>query len=144
MANNAIVTGIFSVPQSIRKRVFTSTFLGSALSLAQSFFCTRGNFDVYLLDSSTPANNCNFSVTGGFSNNVNSTNSNFFFVIGTNVGCTITNATPSQLIVTTNNSSQIYTLTFSPYPSIQPTIVQTGGPAPSTTLLVQVVSYVLN
>lgn len=142
----SIVNGNFSTPYNIVKRVFTTTFTGTSPSPVEAgakvFQSTRGNFTVQVTDVGAPADSFSIDISGGFAYIEGYTDINFYLKNLSNVGCTVTNPSVNTLVVTTNSSSKIYNIIFSPYPSLQPTIQKTGGPALTGNLIVQVLSWV--
>lgn len=73
---------------------------------------------------------CTFQVEGGFGEFRDAPTQNFYFVGGSETNCTIDNSTLNTIVVATpatDNGGREYTLVFTPFQTIAPTIEKTAG-----------------
>ena len=113
-------------------------------STPQPFSKSRGLFTVRITNDA--GSTLRFMVKGGWGNLPSSTACpGFWYVRGTAENCTVTFVDTNQMSVVSTLASpnnQTYLVTFAEYPSIDPTIVRTGGTNVTGNLSVDVLDSV--
>ena len=140
----ALFLGSKTLVPYIKKRTNTKLFINPFLKAGviintnqvedgpQSIPRIAGQEILYTITDLTTGFVFNFEIIGGTNPNLQHPGANFYLLLGTEVNCTVDNSTKNVFIVTTDaadSGGRVYTLTFTPFPSILPTIQKTGGAA---------------